>query len=65
MESMELSNGKTNCINFLLALRSGFLAGPSSVRAGRASNINGRLKAKGAPTSAAPPSGGWAAQMTP
>ena len=31
-------------INLLLALRPGFLAGPSGIRAGRASNISCRLE---------------------
>ena len=41
------------------------LAGPSGIRAGQVSNINGRLKAERPPASAGPTSAGRAATLTP
>ena len=45
----------------ILALRPNFLAGPSGIRAGWASNISGRLETKRPQASAGPPSGGQGA----
>ena len=56
---------KADSIILLLALRPGFLAGPSGIRAGQASNINGRLEVERPQALAGPPSGERAASLTP